>query len=132
MPSNIELIEAIKAVNPDAATDGLSNAKLAELLKAEKELKEKADAELAKDEADRLAAEEAAAKADADAKAAIESANAAKAAAKLAKQPRVKAGGAITTLAGIKGEGEVISAVMLNGGADTLKALIKSGHVVVE
>lgn len=132
MPSNQELIDAIKAINPDAVTDELSNAKLSDLLKAEKAAKDEADAKAAAEEAEALAAAEAAAKAEAEAKAAAEAAEAAKAVAKAGKQHKVKTGGAITTLSGIKGEGEVVTAAMLNGGADTLKALVKSGHVVLE
>lgn len=132
MPSNQELIDAIKAINPDAVTDELSNAKLADLLKAEKAAKDEADAKAAAEEAEALAAAEAAAKAEAEAKAAAEAAEAAKAVAKAGKQHKVKTGGAITTLSCIKGEGEVVTAAMLNGGVDTLKALVKAGHVVLE
>lgn len=62
--------------------------------------------------------------------AALEDAKAeAEAEAEAGNVPRVAKGKAIITLAGIKADGDVITAKMLAGGDETLKALTEKGYI---
>lgn len=121
MASNAELIKDIEelaiALELEVSTEGLKNDDLVAL---------KSD----------LIAKQRDAENETPADAAAEAA-AAKAAAKEAKKtappppdgPVVANGKAITTLRGIRSEGDPITAEMLPGGADTLKDLIERGFI---
>lgn len=101
MASNKELIASIMELDPDAVTDDLNNAQLAETLKGLK-----AEATEVPKAAEPKAAEPKAA------------------------ELRVPKGKAMTTLAGMKSDGDVITAAMVVGGDATLAALKKKGLLV--
>lgn len=124
MPSNADLIKSIaelsEALGKDAPdTEGKSNAELANIASALKAEKKKADEDTTPGAAANAAA-------DAKKDAAAEKEKAA------AKKPKhsVAERKAVTSKRGILSDGDEIKAEYLPGGEDTLKALIKSGHVV--
>ena len=146
MASNKELIDQIKAINPEAQTDGLKNAELLELLKTTKESVESptegvspvqvADVQKVA-EAD--AAAKAQAEADAAAKAQAEADAAAKAQAEAdAAEPTepvyvVAEGASITSKKGILGPGsEVKAQYFAHNGEEILNSLLDRGLVEVK
>ncbi len=110
MASNKELITSILEFKPDAVTDGLNNAQLAEMLKG---LKVQADA---------------AAKALADAAAAAMKEEESKLT-EDGKGLTVVAGKAVTTKRGILAGGETVTAQDLSGGMEAFTALFKNGYI---
>jgi|SRR5690554_6316013 len=129
MASNEQLISEIKAIDPEAKTDGLNNAQLAEM---KKQLKEAADGDQETDE------REAAAKADkekADEEAAAErqemlAEKRKKAEAKLPElkkgEHRVAKGKAVTTKKGVKAWPHGVAADDLSGGEKSFRKLLKN------
>lgn len=139
MASNKELIDQIKAINPEAQTDGLKNTELAELLKFVKEsvvTQSEGVTPLQVSNPTHTDDEDAAAKAQAQAEA--DAAAKAQAEADAAQQSNdepteqvyvVVEGQSITSKKGVLGPGAEVKAEYFAGGEEIIESLLERGLI---